>query len=153
MVHLLGSALCGQKVLKHLHMTPPGAAMAWSSWFTVNVLLLMPEEVWSFKLAERWWLLHTLQLRAVTLCGLTLWGWAAVVHKHFHFVILSLTADCGVYMREEMSQTDLLLSWHPITLPHWNSMRSFFQILGHLKRQTAQIGCLILFTCGNGTRD
>lgn len=116
MVHLLESALHGQKLLKHLHMTPTGAAMPWSSWFTVYVLLLMPEEVWSFKLAERWRLLHTLQLRG--LCGLTLWGWAAVVHKHFHFVILSLTADRGIYKREEMSQTDLLPRWHPIAASH-----------------------------------
>ena len=53
------------------------------------------------------------------LCGLS------VIPNHFHFVIIPLTVDCGIFRSEEISQLDLLQRWHPITVPRWNSPSSY----------------------------
>ena len=39
-----------------------------------------------------------------------------------NFVIIPLTADCGIFRSEEISLLDLLHRRHPITVPRWNSL-------------------------------
>ena len=63
--------------------------------------------------------------RSVILRDLPLCGWVAVIPNCFHFVIIPLTVDCGIFSSEEISRLDLLHSWHPITVPRWNSLSSW----------------------------
>lgn len=105
-----------QKVLSYLHITPTGAAdpwkkyMPWSSRFTGFVLMLMSAKVWSSavtKSAESWQLVCTIHLSIQllcyeTLCGLLLYGWFAVVPKHFQFVIIPLALNSGIFRSEEI---------------------------------------------------
>ena len=42
----------------------------------------------------------------------------AVFPHHFHFVIIPLTADCGIFRSEEILQLDLLHRWHRISQYH-----------------------------------
>lgn len=87
----------------------PWKPMPWSSWHTVLVLILMPEEVWNSAVAPSpacWQLSCIMRLSAqhpcsVTLCGLPLPGWVAVVSKYFYFAIIPLTNDCGISRREK----------------------------------------------------
>ena len=48
--------------------------------------------------------------RSVSLCGLTLCGWA-VVPRCFHFTITALTVDWGSSNRAEIWRTDFLEMW------------------------------------------
>ncbi|CAI9562328.1 unnamed protein product, partial [Staurois parvus] len=45
---------------------------------------------------------------SVILCGLPLGDWVAVVPSCFHFVIIPLTVDRGIFSSQEMSRMDLL---------------------------------------------
>ena len=63
--------------------------------------------------------------RSFISCGLPLRGWVAVIPNRFHFVIIPLTVDCGIFRSEEISQLDVLHRWHPITVPRWNSLSSW----------------------------
>ncbi|CAI9567842.1 unnamed protein product [Staurois parvus] len=47
-----------------------------------------------------------------------------VVPSCFHFVIIPLTVDRGIFSSKEMSQIDLLHRWQPITVPRLNSLSS-----------------------------
>ncbi|CAI9547317.1 unnamed protein product [Staurois parvus] len=47
-----------------------------------------------------------------------------VVPSCFHFVIIPLTADCGIFSRKEISRMDLLHRWQPITGPRLKSLSS-----------------------------
>ena len=90
--------------------------------------------------------LHTMHLsiywpHSVIFCGIPLCGWVAVVPNHFHFVIIPLTADCGIFRSEEISRLDLLHRWHPITVPRWNSLSSWERpILSQMFEETACLG-------------
>ena len=111
----------------------PWKPIPWSSLRTVLELIWRPHEVWrsvAIDSAESWRLLSTMRLsirwpRSIILRGLPLCGWVAVVPNHFHFVIIPLTVDCGIFRSEEISRLDLLHRWHPITVPHWNSLSSW----------------------------
>ena len=87
---------------------------------------------------------------ALILCGLPLRGWVAVVPNHFHFVIIPLTVDCGIFSREEISRLDSLHRWHPITVPRWNSLSSWERpILSQMFVEAdCMPRCLNLYTCG-----
>ena len=52
-----------------------------------------------------------------------------------------------------LSWLDLLHSWHPITVPHWNSLSSWEQpILSHIFVEAVCMPrCLNLYTCGHGS--
>ena len=63
--------------------------------------------------------------RSIILRGLPLCGWVAIVPNCFHFVIIPLTVDCGIFRRDEISWLDLLHRWHPITVACWNSPSSW----------------------------
>ena len=54
-------------------------------------------------------------------------------------------------MSEEISWLDLLHSWHPITVPCWNSLSSWERpILSKMFVETVFMPrCLLLFTCGH----
>lgn len=65
--------------------------------------------------------LHTMKLGIrwpypVILHNLSLYSCIAVIPDRFHFVIMPLTADCGIFSNNNISQLDLLqdgiLSWH-----------------------------------------
>ena len=113
--------------------------------YTLLELIWRPHEVWRSVVidsAESWRPLLTKRLsicwpRSVILRGLPLHGWVAVVPNRFHFVIIPLTVDCGIFRSKEISRLDLLHRWHPITVPHWNSQSSlnfiFVQIIFHNK--------------------
>ena len=109
----------------------PWKPIPWSSLRTVLELIWRPHEVWRSVVidsAESWRPLHTMSLgihwpSSVILCGLH--GWVAVIPNHFHFVIMPLTVDCGIFRREEISRLDLLHRWHPITVAGWNSLSSW----------------------------
>lgn len=109
------------KILVHLHITPTAAGQPWRpnrviSQCTAFVLMLMPEEFRSsavIESGEDWRVLRTTclstrQLHCVTLLGLTLCGWLAVVTKHFHFARVSLTVYGGMSRREDIFSADLL---------------------------------------------
>ncbi|CAI9535122.1 unnamed protein product [Staurois parvus] len=61
---------------------------------------------------------------SVILRGLPLGGWVAVVPSCFHFVIIPLTSDRGIFSNMEISRMDLLHRWQPITVPRLNSLSS-----------------------------
>ncbi|CAI9571886.1 unnamed protein product [Staurois parvus] len=42
----------------------------------------------------------------------------------FHFVIIPLTVDCGIFSSKDISRLDLLHRWQPITVPRLNSLSS-----------------------------
>ncbi|CAI9563045.1 unnamed protein product, partial [Staurois parvus] len=42
----------------------------------------------------------------------------------FHFVIIPLTVDGGIFSSKEISWMDLLHSWQPIMVPRLNSLSS-----------------------------
>ncbi|CAI9580129.1 unnamed protein product [Staurois parvus] len=46
----------------------------------------------------------------------------AVFPSCFHFVIIPLIVDRGIFSSQEMSRMDLLHRWQPITVPHLNSL-------------------------------
>ena len=104
------------------------------------------------------WPLRSMRLsihwpHSVILRGLPLCGWIAVVPNCFHFVIISLTVDCGIFRSEEISRLDLLHRWHPITVPRWNSLSSWeWPILSQMFVETVCMPrCLLLYTCGHGS--
>lgn len=114
-------------------------------------------EVCSDWLCRSWRPLRTMRFsirwsRSVSLRGLSLCGRVAVVPKHFHFLIIQLTVDCGIFRSEEISRLDLLHRWHPITVPHWNSLSSWERpILSQMfVKAVCMPRCLILYTCGHG---
>ena len=59
--------------------------------------------------------------RSVSLCGLSLRGWAVVAPRCFHFTITAPTVDWGSSSRAESWQTDLLERWDLMTVPRWKS--------------------------------
>ena len=81
--------------------------------------------------------------RSVILRGLPLRGWVAVSPNHFHFVIIPLTVDCGIFRSEEISQ---VASYHRT---QWNSLSSWERpILSHMFVETFYMPrCLLLYTC------
>ncbi len=91
--------------------------------------------------AEGWWLLRTIhhsvteRSHSVTLHGLSLHDWVAAVPKFFNFPIMSLTVDRGISRRDDISQTDSLQRWHPVSVPP-------------LWMLTAWLGALFLYTFG-----
>lgn len=95
-----------------------------SSGHNVFVLILMPEKIYTSAVTEsalRWRILSTMRLShrrpcTVTLCGLPLYGWVAVVAKWFHFSLIPLTVNSEMTRREDISTTGVLQQWHPITL-------------------------------------
>ena len=89
----------------------------------------------------------------VSLRGLPISGWVAVVPNHFRFIITPLTVDCGIFREEEISRLDLLHRWHPITVPCWDSLSSWERpILSQLFVETVYMPrCLLLYTCGHGS--
>ena len=91
--------------------------------------------------------------RSVILRGLPFHGWVAVVPNCFHFVIIPLTVDCGIFRREEISWLELLHRWHPITVQCWNSLSSWMRpILSQMFVETVCMPwCLLLYTCGHGS--
>lgn len=38
----------------------------------------------------------------------------------FHFALMPVTVDCGIYRRAKISQMDLFKWWPPITIPSLN---------------------------------
>ena len=89
---------------------------------------------------------------SVILSGRPLHGWVAVVPNCFHFVIIPLTADCGIFRSKEISGLDLLHRWHPITVPRWNSLSSWeWLILSQMFEETICMPRLLLYTCGHGS--
>ncbi|CAI9550427.1 unnamed protein product, partial [Staurois parvus] len=44
--------------------------------------------------------------------------------QFFHFVIIPITVDCGIFSSKEISRMDLLHRWQPITVPCLNSLSS-----------------------------
>ena len=80
-------------------------------------------------------------------------GWIAVIPNRFHFVIIPLRVDCGIFRSEEISLLDLLHRWHPITVPRWNSLSSWERpILSQMFVETVCMPrCLLLYTCGHGS--
>lgn len=110
----------------NLHIIATGAAQPWkpmplSSRYTVFVLMLTLEELWSSAIiesAECFLLLckvrvHIQQLRCLTLCG-----WVTVVlWKTNKQTVSSWTVE------EARNFTNWLLQWwHPITVIHLNSL-------------------------------
>ncbi|CAI9537209.1 unnamed protein product [Staurois parvus] len=63
--------------------------------------------------ADSWLLLHTERFSLV-----------AVVPSRFHFVIIPLTVERGIFSSQEMSRMDLLHRWPPITGPRLESLSS-----------------------------
>ena len=124
-------------------------------------LIWRPHEVWrsvAIDSAESWRPLCTMHNSihwpcSVILRGLPLHGWAAVIPNRFHFVIIPLTVDCGIFRSEEISRLDLLHRWHPITVPRWNSLSSWERpILSQMFVETVCMPrCLLLYTCGHGS--
>ncbi|CAI9559875.1 unnamed protein product, partial [Staurois parvus] len=51
-------------------------------------------------------------------------GRVAAFPSCFHFVIIPLTVDCGIFSSKEISRMDLLHRWQPITVPLLNSLSS-----------------------------
>ena len=139
----------------------PWKPIPWSSLRTVLELIWRPHEVWrsvAIDSAESWRPLCTMCLSirwplSVILRGLPLHGWVAVIPNRFHFVIIPLTVDCGIFRSEEISQLDLLHRWHPITVPCWNSLSSWeWPILSQMFVETVCMPrCLLLYTCGHGS--
>lgn len=66
----------------------------------------------------------SLQYASVSSRGLPLCGRVAFIPKLFHFLIIKLSADRGIFRSEEISQLDLLHSWQPMKVSHWNSPSS-----------------------------
>ncbi len=104
----------------------------------------MPVEVWTLQLWNQQKggdsyvpSTHSVTERShsVTSHGLSLHGWVAAVPKFFHFPIISLTVDRGISRRDDISQTDSLQRWHPVSVPH-------------LWMLTAWLGALFLYTLG-----
>lgn len=94
-------------------------------------------KVWISLVIESWWPLHYPQHPLSDFVWPTLRGWVAV--NCFHFVIKPLTADCAMFSSEEISRTDLMHRWLPVTVPCWNSPSS------------SMTRCLIWYTCGHGS--
>ena len=111
----------------------PWKPIPWSSLRTVLELIWRPNEVWRSVVidsAESWQPLRTTCLSihwscSVILCDLPCRDWVSVIPNHFHFVIIPLTVDCGIFRSKEISQLDLLHRWHPVTVPCWNSLSSW----------------------------
>ena len=115
---------CIQRFALHLLMYGLDSAaqlwkpIPWSSLHTVPELIWRPHEVWrsvASDSAESWRPLRTMRLSirwpcSVILLDLPLRGWVAVIHSHFHFVIIPLTVDCGIFRIEEISQLEFS-SW------------------------------------------
>lgn len=108
------------KVWRHLHMTPTGPVWLWTHAmkvpahsFCAAVNARWDLETWSVGWFYTWCASALDETRSVTLSGLPLHAWAAVVYKCFHSVIIALTADCGTTRREEISLPELLQGWHP----------------------------------------
>ena len=91
--------------------------------------------------------------RSIILRGLPLGGWVAVVPDRFHFVIIPLTVDCGIFRSEDISRLDLLHWWNPITVPRWNSLSSWgWPILSQMFAETVyMLRCLLLSACVQGS--
>ncbi|CAI9542237.1 unnamed protein product [Staurois parvus] len=51
-------------------------------------------------------------------------GLVNAVLSCFHFVIIPLTVDCGIFSSKEISRMDLLHRWQPITVPRLSSLSS-----------------------------
>ncbi|CAI9547806.1 unnamed protein product [Staurois parvus] len=51
-------------------------------------------------------------------------SFVAVVPSCFHFVIIPLTVDRGIFSSQEMSRMDLLHRWLPIMVSRLNSLYS-----------------------------
>ena len=105
---------------------------SWCSWRTVLVMTLLREGVWkslvSVATELRWFLrtmcFNTRRSSSVSLCGLSLRGWASAAPRHFHLKITALEVDRGSSSRSEIWRTDLLERWHPMTVPRWKSLSS-----------------------------
>ncbi len=63
---------------------------------------------------------HSVTLRR----GLLLHVWVATVPKCFYFLILPFTVDRELSRWDQISQSDLLLKWHPIIMSCLNSLSS-----------------------------
>ena len=132
-----------------------------SSLHTVLALIWRSHEVWrpvAIDSAESRRHLRTVCLsirwpRSSVLHGLPLRSWVTVIPNCFHFVIIPLTVDSGIFRSEQISRLDLLHRWHPITVPCWNSLSSWEQhILSHMFVETVCMPwCLLSYTCGHGS--
>ena len=113
---------CIQHFALHLLMygldaaAQPWTPIPWSSLRTVIELIWRPHDVWrsvAIDSAESCRPLHTMRIRirwplSVILHGLPLRGWVAVVPNHFHFIMIPLTTDCGIFRSMEISRLYLL---------------------------------------------
>ncbi len=79
-------------------------------------------QIWIWMLARS--IVRFSSRHSLTLRGLPLHHWVAAVLEGFYFTLIPLTVDCGVFSRDEISQTDLLQGWHPTIVPHLNSLSS-----------------------------
>ncbi|CAI9569308.1 unnamed protein product, partial [Staurois parvus] len=52
------------------------------------------------------------------------WCLVTVVPSCFHFVIIRLTVDCGIFSSKEILWMDLLHRWQPISVSRLNSLSS-----------------------------
>ncbi|CAI9605273.1 unnamed protein product [Staurois parvus] len=68
------------------------------------------------------WLLQGTHLH----CSRVQWWHAhdAVVPSCFHFFIIPLTIERGIFSSKEFSRIDLLHRWQPMLVPHFNSLSS-----------------------------
>lgn len=66
-------------------------------------------------------------------------------------LLLPITVDYGIFGNEKISWLDLLQMWHPITVPHWNSLISWdWPILSQMfVEAVCTPRCWILQTCGH----
>jgi hypothetical protein len=110
----------------------PWKPISWSYRWTVIVLTFLHEAVWNSVVSvakeDRWFLCATCfsirQSHSVSMCGQPLCSWAVVDPRSFHFTITVLTVDRGSSSRAEILRTELLESWHPVTVPCWKSLSS-----------------------------
>ena len=113
---------------------------------------------WSLEVCSDWLCSKLAPLRTMRLGirwprSVILRGWVAVVPNRFLFVIIPLTADCGIFSSEEISQLDLLHRWYPVTVPRWNSLSPWEQpLLSQMfEEAVCRPRCLNLHTCGRGS--
>jgi hypothetical protein len=90
---------------------------------------------------------NTWQSLSVIKRGIPGFGLLVVVPSHFHFTIMSPTADLGNLRRVARSLTDFLLMWQPITSPRSMSLSSpdLPILLVLLRNEQHTAFCLLLY--------
>lgn len=94
--------------------TPRGAPQSWTSMpRSCWCIVLFADVKWGYWVSRAH---HAPQRTATPLCSLH--------GLRFHFTITPLTVDGWISRGEDISQSDLLQRWHPITAPCSNSASS-----------------------------